>query len=86
MLFSIVSTSQAELWELVIDVNVEKKAIYSGDSVIITGKVVDQAYKPIRGAEVFIMQDLILPKHLLIHGEFLEEKLKTSIKFQAPTL
>ena len=54
MLFSIVSTSQAELWELVIDVNVEKEAIYSGDSVIITGKVVDQAYKPIRGAEVFI--------------------------------
>ncbi len=54
MLFSIVSTSHAELWELVIDVNVEKGAIYSGDSVIITGKVVDQAYKPIRGAEVFI--------------------------------
>lgn len=54
MLFSIVSTSQAELWELVIDVNVEKEAIYSGDSVLITGKVVDQAYKPIRGAEVFI--------------------------------
>ena len=54
MLFSIVLTSQAELWELVIDVNVEKEAIYSGDSVLITGKVVDQAYKPIRGAEVFI--------------------------------
>lgn len=54
MLFSIVSTSHAELWELVIDVNVEKGAIYSGDSVIITGKVVDQAYKPIGGAEVFI--------------------------------
>lgn len=54
MLFSVVSTAQAELWELVIEVNVEKGAIYSGDSVIITGKVVDQAYKPIRGAEVFI--------------------------------
>ncbi|MGY5149030.1 MAG: carboxypeptidase regulatory-like domain-containing protein [Candidatus Nitrosopumilus sp. bin_68KS] len=54
MLFSIISTSHAELWELVIDVSVEKGAIYSGDSVIITGKVVDQAYKPIRGAEVFI--------------------------------
>jgi len=54
MLFSIVSTSQAELWKLVIDVNVEKEAIYSGDSVLITGEVVDQAYKPIRGAEVFI--------------------------------
>ena len=54
MIFSIVSTSQAELWELVIDVNAEKGAIYSGEPVIITGKVVDQAYKPIRGAEVFI--------------------------------
>lgn len=54
MLFSIISTSYAELWELVIEVNVEKGAIYSGDSVIVTGKVVDQAYKPIRGAEVFI--------------------------------
>lgn len=54
MLFSIISTSHAELWELVIEVNVEKGAIYSGDSIIITGKVVDQAYKPIRGAEVFI--------------------------------
>lgn len=54
MLFSIVSTSYAELWELVIEVNVEKGTIYSGEPVIITGKVVDQAYKPIRGAEVFI--------------------------------
>lgn len=54
MLFSIISTSHAELWELVIEVNVEKGAIYSGDSIIITGKVVDQAYDPIRGAEVFI--------------------------------
>jgi len=33
---------------------VEKGYIYSGDTVVITGKVVDQAYKPIRGAEVFI--------------------------------
>jgi len=54
MLFSTVLTSHADLWELVIDVNVEKGAIHSGDSVIITGKVVDQAYKPIRGAEIFI--------------------------------
>ena len=62
ILFSIVSTSHAELWELVIDVNVEKGAIYSGDSVIVTGKVVDQAYKPIRGAEVFIKAGSITTK------------------------
>ena len=54
MLFSFIATSEAELWELVIDLNVEKGYIYSGDTVVITGKVVDQAYKPIRGAEVFI--------------------------------
>ena len=54
MLFSFIPTSEAELWELVIDLNVEKGYIYSGDTVVITGKVVDQAYKPIRGAEVFI--------------------------------
>jgi len=54
MLFSFIPTSEAELWELVIDVNVQKVAIYPGETVVITGKVVDQAYKPIRGAEVFI--------------------------------
>jgi len=47
-------TSEAELWELVIELNVEKGHIYAGETVVITGKVVDQAYKPIRGAEVFI--------------------------------
>ena len=54
MLFSFISTADAKLWELVIDLNVEKEYIYSGETVVITGKVVDQAYKPIRGAEVFI--------------------------------
>jgi len=37
-----------------IELNVEKEHIYAGETVVITGKVVDQAYKPIRGAEVFI--------------------------------
>lgn len=54
MLFSFISTADAKLWELVIDLNVEKEYIYSGETVVITGKVVDHAYKPIRGAEVFI--------------------------------
>ena len=54
MLFSFISTSEAELWELVIDVNVQKGTIYPGETVVVTGKVVDHAYKPIRGAEVFI--------------------------------
>jgi len=54
MLFSFVSTSEATLWELLIDLNVEKGSIYPGESVVITGKVVDHAYKPIRGAEVLV--------------------------------
>jgi hypothetical protein len=55
MLFSFISTSEATLWELVlIDVNVQNDSIHPGESVIVTGKIVDQAYKPIRGAEIFI--------------------------------
>ncbi|AFS80636.1 hypothetical protein NKOR_03710 [Candidatus Nitrosopumilus koreensis AR1] len=54
MLFSYVQTSEAELWELIIDLNVEKGAIVSGETVVITGKVVDHAYKPIQGAEVLL--------------------------------
>ena len=54
LMFTFIPASQAELWELVIDVNVEKGAVYSGDIVVVTGKVVDHAYDPIRGAEVLI--------------------------------
>ena len=54
MLISIIQTSEAELWELIIDLNVAKGAIVSGETLVVTGKVVDHAYKPIRGAEVFI--------------------------------
>ena len=54
MIFSAIQTSEAELWELIIDLNVEKGAIVSGETLVVTGKVVDHAYKPIRGAEVLI--------------------------------
>ncbi len=54
MIFSFIPASQAELWELVIDLNVEKGVINSGETVVVTGTIVDHAYKPIRGAEVFI--------------------------------
>lgn len=54
MLFSFVTTSEAVLWQLIIDLNVQKNSIYSGESVIVTGKVVDQAYNPVRGAEILI--------------------------------
>jgi len=54
MLFSFIPTSEAELWELVIDLNVEKEAIQSGETLVISGTIVDHAYKPMRGVEVFI--------------------------------
>jgi len=54
MVFSFIPASQAVLWELVIDLNVEKGVINSGETVVVTGTIVDHAYKPIRGAEVFI--------------------------------
>ena len=54
MIFSAMQTSEAELWELIIDLNVEKGAIVSGETLVVTGKVVDHAYKPIRGAEVLV--------------------------------
>ena len=54
MLISFIQTSEAELWELIIDLNVEKGEIVSGETLVVTGKVVDHAYKPIRGAEVLI--------------------------------
>lgn len=54
MIFSTIQTSEAELLELIVELNVENEVIQSGETVVITGKVVNHAYKPIRGAEVFI--------------------------------
>ncbi len=54
VLVSFIQTSQAELWEFIVDVDVEKSTVYSGDTVIVTGKVVDQAYKTTRGVEILI--------------------------------
>ncbi len=54
MLFSTIPNSQAELWELQIDLSVQNGIVNPGETIVITGKVVDQAYKPIRGAEVLI--------------------------------
>ena len=54
MMISTVSTSEAKLWELLIEVDVENRSIYPNETVKIKGKVVDHAYNPIRGAEVLI--------------------------------
>ncbi len=54
MLFSLIQTSQADLWEFIVEANVENKTARSGDTVVVTGTVVDQAYKSTRGIEILI--------------------------------
>jgi len=54
MLFSFIPSSQAELWEFIVELDMEKGVVYSGDTVVVTGRVVDHAYEPTRGVEVLI--------------------------------
>ena len=54
VLISFIQTSQAELWEFIVEADVENSVVYSGDKVVVTGKVVDQAYKSTRGVEILI--------------------------------
>ena len=75
MLFSFVQTSEAELWELIVDANIKNGVIIPGETVSITGKVVDHAYKGIRGAEVLIRTGSETTKTFtdpwgVYHGEF----------------
>ena len=54
ILTSFIPNSEAELWELIVDLEMNKSAINSGDSVKISGTVVDHAHQPIKGAEVLV--------------------------------
>jgi len=54
MLFSFIPSSQAELWEFVVELDMEKGVVHSGDTVVVTGRIVDHAYEPTRGVEVLI--------------------------------
>ena len=54
MLFSFIPTSQAELWEFIVELDMEEKVVYSGDTVVVTGRIVDHSYEPTRGVEVLI--------------------------------
>lgn len=53
MVVTVLPTAEAELWEFVIISNVENKSIVSGDTVVISGQVVDHAYKPTEGQKFF---------------------------------
>ena len=67
MLFSFVATSEAELWKLAIDLNIQNEAIYPGESIIV---------------RYGLDQDQIQQKHSLILGEYSEEKSKIFKGFQ----
>ena len=54
ILFSIIPSSQAALWEFIVEIEMEKGAVYSGETVVVTGRVVDHAYKATRGVEVLV--------------------------------
>jgi len=54
ILFSFIPSSQAVLWEFIVELDMEKGVVYSGDTVIVTGRVVDHAYHPTRGVEVLV--------------------------------
>ena len=54
ILFSFIPTSQAVLWDFIVELDMEKDAVYSGDTVVVTGRVVDHAYHPTRGVEVLV--------------------------------
>ena len=77
-LFVGISTdANAELWELIVISEIEKGAIYQGESVKIKGKIVDHAYEPIRGAEVQIRTGIdtiqtFTDPHGNFSGEFID--------------
>lgn len=52
MLFSFIPTSQAELFDFIIELDGKDNVIQSGDTVEVSGRVVDHAYKATRGIEV----------------------------------
>lgn len=54
MLFSFIPTSQAELLDFIVELDMDKEAIHSGDTIVVTGRVVNHAYEPTRGVEVLI--------------------------------
>jgi hypothetical protein len=75
MLFSFIPTSQAELFEFVVVANVENVVVYPGDTVVVTGRVVDHAYESYSGIEVFIRAGSDTTKAFTTHdghfrGEF----------------
>jgi len=49
-----IQTSQAELWQFIVEAQMENGKINPGDTVVVTGRVINHAYEPTRGVEVLI--------------------------------
>ena len=54
VMLSFVPASDAALWELVIDMNMEEAVVHSGETIVVAGRVVDHAYDPIGEAQVLV--------------------------------
>ena len=77
MLFSFIPSSQAVLWEFVVELNIENGVVHSGDTVVVTGRIVDHAYEPTRGVEVLIRTGADTTKAFtdpdgIFRGEFID--------------
>ena len=55
ILIPLALTSDAILWDLIIQVNVENAPLFSGDSPIISGNILDHASKPVKDVNVHII-------------------------------
>jgi len=57
LVIPLTSDSQAVLWDLLIEANVENSPLYSGDRPIVSGIIVDHASKPVHNATVNIRSE-----------------------------
>ena len=57
ILFPLASNSEAVLWDLQIEANVENAPLYSGERPIVSGMITDHASKPVQKATVNVRSE-----------------------------
>jgi hypothetical protein len=71
LLIPLASNSEAVLWDLQIQANVENSPIFSGDRPIVSGTVIDHASKPVPKATINVKSESIsIMTHTSQSGEF----------------
>ncbi|MGA0296022.1 MAG: carboxypeptidase-like regulatory domain-containing protein [Nitrosopumilaceae archaeon] len=71
LLIPLASNSEAVLWDLQIQANVENSPIFSGERPIVTGTVIDHASKPVPKATINVKSESIsITTHTSQSGEF----------------